>query len=39
MSRSQKILVRALFLLGAIALLAEGYLLAGLIPQIIGGAS
>lgn len=39
MSKAETIVVTALFLLGAIALMAEGYLLAGLIPQIVGGAA
>lgn len=39
MSRTETIVVTTLFLLGSAALLAEGYLLAGLIPQIIGGAA
>ena len=39
MSKTETIVCTALFLLGAIALLAEGYLLMGMIPQLIGGAA
>ena len=34
----QQTIVTALFLLGAAALLAEGYLLAGMVAQMVGGA-